>query len=156
MSTAARLQCQHLCSCLAARYLLQLYCSLATSYCGSFGDLLYFDYICGLHYHNPQRGVNMLASIASSFSWLQCLFVSALLRQCSICCNISYGICRSVYAHRLCFLLGSTIFTLWILVLPATLMMAIYYWLSCLVFFSAACIMLQRTNHSEPFANLVL
>eukprot|EP01043_Picozoa_sp_COSAG02_P037647 COSAG02_NODE_2842_length_7911_cov_6.273682_3_plen_109_part_00 len=83
LSTAARLQCQHLCSYLAARHLLQLYCSLATSYCGSFGDLLYFDYICGLHYHNPQRGVNMLASIAFSLSLaavLICLCTTAAMQ----------------------------------------------------------------------------
>ena len=131
------LHCQYLCSCLAAWYLLQLYCSLATSYCGSFGVLHYFDYICGLRYDIPQHGVNMLASTTSLVFLLQCDYLSALLRQCSICCNIFYSIWRSFYARRLCFLLGSTIFRLCFLVLPATLLMAIFYWLSCLVFFSA-------------------
>ena len=83
LTSAHYLHCQHLCSYLAARYLLQLYCSLATSYCRSFGDLLYFDYICGLHYHNPQRGVNMLASIAFSLSLtavLVCLCTTAAMQ----------------------------------------------------------------------------
>ena len=104
------LHCQYLCSYLAARYLLQLYCSLATSYCGSFGVLHYFDYICGLRYHIPQHGVNMLASTTFTGFLLQCCHLSALLRQCSICCNIFYSIWRSFHARRLCFLLGSTLF----------------------------------------------
>ena len=145
------LHCQYLCSYLAARYLLQLYCSLATSYCGSFGVLHYFDYICGLRYDIPQHGVNMLASTTSLVFLLQCDYLSALLRQCSICCNIFYSIWRTFYARRLCFLLGSTLFVYASWCFRQHFLMAIFYWLSCLVFFSAfvLCSKEQTTaNHS--------
>ena len=86
---------------------------------------------------------------------LQCYYLSALLRQCSICCNIFYSIWRSFHARRLCFLLGSTI-----LVYASWCYRQQFYGdillaqLSGLLF--CFCFMLQRTNHSEPFASLVL
>lgn len=145
------LHCQYLCSYLAARYLLQLYCSLATSYCGSFGVLHYFDYICGLRFHIPQHGVNMLASTTFTGFLLQCYYLSALLRQCSICCNIFYSIWRTFLCAQTVFPAGINHCRLCFLVLPATLLMAIFDWLSCLVFFSAfvSCSKEQTTaNHS--------
>ena len=145
------LHCQYLCSYLAARYLLQHYCSLATSYCGSFGVLHYFDYICGLRYHIPQHGVNMLAS--TTFTG----FSAAVLS--SICTTAAMQHLLQYFLQHLAFFLcaqtmfpaGINPFRLCFLVLPATLILAIFYWLSCLVFFSAfvSCSKEQTTaNHS--------
>ena len=150
------LHCQYLCSYLAARYLLQLYCSLATSYCGSFGVLHYFDYICGLRYDIPQHGVNMLAS--TTFTG----FSAAVLS--SICTTAAMQHLLQYFLQHLAFFLcaqtmfpaGINPFRLCFLVLPATLFDGdiLLAQLSGLLF--CFCFVLQRTNHSEPFASLVL
>ena len=64
-----------------------IYCSSTAVWQRPIADPLaiysYFEHICGLHFHNPHRGVKVLASIAFSLSLaavLVCLCTTAAMQ----------------------------------------------------------------------------
>ena len=140
---------QIICTANASAAILQhgIYCSstafLATSYCGSFGVLLYFDFICGLHYHNPQHGVNMLAS--TTFTGFSAAVLLSLCTTAAMQHLLQHFLqyLALYYARRLYLLLGSSLFTLWFWMLSATLLMAKFSTDSA-VGSSLCCVIIER------------